>query len=76
MILSYTSLVNTVGWIYYSLIVVFPGTLIGTVLVSILLSTIGFLFSLSVYTGLDTTYFLMIGVYTTLYLMIGYYTTL
>ena len=72
MILSYTSLVKTVGWIYYSLTVVFPGTLIGTVLVSILLSIIGSLFSLSVYTGLDTTCFLMIGVYTTLYLMIGY----
>lgn len=69
-------MVKTVGWIYFSLIVVFPGTFTGTDLVDVLVSTIGYKFSLSVYTGLCTTFFLIIGVYTTLYLMIGCYTIL
>ena len=42
--------------------VVFPGTFTGTVLVVVLVSTIGCNCSCSVYTGLDTTVFLTIGV--------------
>lgn len=54
--------------------VVFPGTLTGTFTTYVLLSTIGSLFYVSVYTGLWTTFFLIIGVWTTLYLIIGYWT--